>query len=260
MPPLSLVTWNVNSIRARHDRVLAFLDRHEPDIVCLQETKVDDDTFPADDIRAAGYHVAFHGQRTYNGVAIISKEPAENVHMGLPGDDADTQARLIAADVAGIRVVDIYVPNGKSVSDEEKYPYKLAWLERLNTFLKSEIATGKPLALCGDYNIAPSDEDAAYPERWAKSVLCHHKVREAYQGLLDLGLHDAVRHHVPAPGPLTWWDYRRLAFPKGDGLRIDHILVTEDALKRSVGASVDRDERKGKQPSDHAPVFVLFDR
>lgn len=258
--PLSLVTWNVNSIRARHDRVLAFLDLHEPDIVCLQETKVEDDTFPAEAIKEAGYHAVFHGQRTYNGVAILSREPAENVHRGLPGDPEDEQARLIAADIAGMRVIDIYVPNGKSVSDEEKYPYKLGWLERLKAFLSEELKRGLPLALCGDYNIAPTDEDAAYPERWAASVLCHEKVRTVFQDLIGLGLHDAVRHHVAAPGPLTWWDYRRLAFPKGDGLRIDHILVTEDALKRSVGAFVDRDERKGKQPSDHAPVFVHFDR
>ena len=257
--PLSLATWNVNSIRARHDRVLAFLERHEPDIVCLQETKVEDTDFPEDDIRAAGYHVAFHGQRTYNGVAIISKQPAENVLMGLPGDPTDEEARLIAADVAGLRVVDIYVPNGRTVSDEIKFPYKLAWLQRLQQFLQAEIETGKPLALCGDYNIAPRDEDVAYPERWAKSVLCHPSVRGAFEGLIGLGLHDAVRHHLEAPGPYSWWDYRRLAFPKGDGLRIDHILLTKGALARSTGASVDRDERKGKQPSDHAPVFVYLD-
>ncbi|MFT5143866.1 MAG: exodeoxyribonuclease-3 [Thalassolituus oleivorans] len=259
MPPLSLVSWNVNSIRAREERVLAFLARHSPDIVCLQETKVTDDLFPVDLIADAGYHAVFHGQKTYNGVAILSREPAENVLAGLPGDTADVEARLIAADVAGLRVVDIYVPNGKSVSDEVKYPYKLAWLERLRVFLQAEIASGKPLALCGDYNIAPTDDDAAYPERWADSVLCHHKVREAFQGLTALGLHDAVLHHANPP-PMSWWDYRRLAFPKGDGLRIDHILVTEPALKRSVGALVDRDERKGTTPSDHAPVFVYFDR
>jgi exodeoxyribonuclease III len=259
MPRISLATWNVNSIRAREERVLAFLARHAPDVVCLQETKVTDEVFPVDAISEAGYHSVFHGQRTYNGVAILSRKEASDVSMGLPGDDSDTQARLIAATVAGLRVINIYVPNGRSVQDEEKYPYKLAWLARLHTLLGAEIARGQPLVLCGDYNIAPSDDDIAFPERWAKSVLCHEKVREAYQGFLGLGLHDVVRQHASPPGPYSWWDYRRLAFPKGDGIRIDHILVTEDALTRSTGAEVDRNERKGKLPSDHAPVFAYFD-
>jgi exodeoxyribonuclease-3 len=255
MSRLSLVTWNVNSIRAREERLLAFLERHSPDIVCLQETKVDDETFPEDLIREAGYHVAFHGQKTYNGVAIIAKEEPTNVHRGLPGDPSDEEARVIAADVAGFRVVDVYVVNGKSV-DSDKYPYKLEWLARLRQFVESEMAGGKPLVVCGDYNIAPTDEDAAFPKRWASSVLCHEAVRREFDAMIDMGLHDVVRHHQPAPGPFTWWDYRRLAFPKGDGLRIDHILATRDALDRSVGAEVDRDERKGKQPSDHAPVVI----
>ncbi len=259
MSRIALVTWNVNSIRAREERVLAFLERHQPDIVCLQETKVPDDVFPVEAIAAAGYRAVFHGQRTYNGVAILSREEATNVRMGLPGDDSDTQARLIAADVAGLRVINIYVPNGRSVSDEEKYPYKLAWLGRLQKLLEEEIGAGRTVALCGDYNIAPNDEDIAFPERWAASVLCHEKVRQAFQGFTQLGLHDVVRKHTEPPGPYSWWDYRRLAFPKGDGIRIDHILVTADALERSVGAEVDRNERKGKLPSDHAPVFAYFE-
>lgn len=259
MPRTSLATWNVNSIRAREDRLIAFLERHEPDIVCLQETKVDDDTFPEARVRETGYHVVFHGQPAYNGVAILSREEPSKVHRGLPGDEDDAEARLMAADVAGIRVVNVYVVNGKSL-DSDKYPYKLGWLARLQAYLKQELATGRPLVVCGDYNIAPSDEDAAFPKRWASSVLCHERVRQAFREMLSLGLHDVVRHHLPAPGPFTWWDYRRLAFPKGDGLRIDHILATRDLLDRSVGAEVDREERKGKQPSDHAPVFAYFER
>ncbi|MBO6574956.1 MAG: exodeoxyribonuclease III [Rhodothermales bacterium] len=257
---LSIVTWNVNSIRARHDRVLAFLDRHDPDIVCLQETKVEDADFPVEAITEAGYHAVIHGQRTYNGVAILSKQPATNVVMGLPGEPEDEQARLIAADIGGLRIVDVYVPNGRTVTDDDKYPYKLRWLNRLESFLADEIGAGKSVVLCGDYNIAPTDDDVAKPERWANSVLCHHKVRDAFGRLVAMGLNDAVRARIPeVPGPYSWWDYRRLAFPKGDGLRIDHILVTADVLARTTGAFVDRDERKGKQPSDHAPVFVQLD-
>ena len=156
--------------------------------------------------------------------------------------------------------MNIYVPNGRSVSDEEKYPYKLAWLERLDAYLTQQLDGDTSLALLGDYNIAPDDRDAAFPERWASSVLCHEKVRDAFGRLTGLGLHDSVRNFHEGPGPFSWWDYRRLAFPKGDGLRIDHILVTGDLLERATGAEVDRNERKGKLPSDHAPVFLYLDR
>lgn len=257
MPNLLLATWNVNSIRAREERVLAWLARHEPDIVCLQETKCTDDLFPFDLVRSAGYEAAVHGQPTYNGVAILTRKPAKGIERGLPGNDDDTQARFISAHIGELQVVNIYVPNGKAVGTD-KYAYKLAWLERLEAWLAETTADGRRLVVCGDYNIAPTDDDAAFPDRWAPSVLCDGAVRDAWARLTGVGLRDVVREHNDPPGPWTWWDYRRLAFPKGDGLRIDHVLATPSAADRCVRAEVDRDERKGSKPSDHAPVLTWF--
>lgn len=257
MPDLLVASWNVNSIRARLERLLAWLERRAPDVVCLQETKCTDDQFPFEEVRAAGYEAAVLGQPTYNGVAILTRGELKDVVRGLPGDDADTQARLIAADLAGLRIVDVYVPNGKAVGTD-KYDYKLAWLGRLESWLAEQLAGDVPLVLCGDFNIAPTDDDAAFPDRWASSVLCHAEVRSAFGRLQALGFRDIVREQHDPPGPFTWWDYRRLAFPKGDGLRIDHVLATPAAADRCTGSEVDRDERKGSKPSDHAPVLARF--
>lgn len=256
MPDLLVATWNINSIRARLDRLVAWLERRQPDIVCLQETKCTEDQFPWDEVRAAGYEAAVLGQPTYNGVAILTRTPAEDVVRGMPGSD-DPQARMIAASAGGIRVVNVYVPNGKSVGTD-KYDYKLAWLGHLERWLAEETEDGRPLVLCGDFNIAPSDEDAAFPDQWASSVLCHDDVRAAWTRLTAMGLRDLVREHHDPPGPYTWWDYRQLGFPRGDGLRIDHLLATSAAADRCIGAEVDRDERKGEKPSDHAPVLARF--
>jgi len=252
-----IATWNVNSIRARLERLLAWLDRTAPDVACLQELKVPDEEFPVDEIREAGYHAAFHGQKTYNGVAILSRSEPTDVAIGLPGDrdGSDAQARLIAATCDGVRVVSAYFPNGQSVGSD-KWAYKLAWMGRLREHLPSLLDEGAPLALCGDFNVAPEDRDVARPDEWRSSVLCHEDARKALAAIMDDRLIDAMRLHEEGPGPYSWWDYRMLAFPKGNGLRIDHIVVTPDLARRCTRAWVERNERKGKLPSDHAPVLI----
>ncbi|MGE0551834.1 MAG: exodeoxyribonuclease III [Gemmatimonadales bacterium] len=252
-----LATWNVNSIRARLARLLAWLERTAPDVACLQELKVPDEEFPVEEIRATGYHAVFHGQKTYNGVAILSRSEPTELAIGLPGDteDVDSQARLIAATCEGVRVVSAYFPNGQTVGSE-KWAYKLGWMERLREHLPTLLADGAPLALCGDFNVAPEDRDVARPDEWRSSVLCHEDARKALAAIMGERLIDTIRLHEEGPGPYSWWDYRMLAFPKGNGLRIDHIVVTPDLAQRCTRAWVERNERKGKLPSDHAPVLV----
>jgi exodeoxyribonuclease-3 len=254
---VKLATWNVNSIRARLPRVLDWLAREAPDVVCLQELKVADGEFPFDEIRATGYHAAVHGQRTYNGVAILSREELTEVEVGLPDDGGDPQARLIAATVGGIRVLSAYFPNGQIVGSD-KWLFKLAWMERLRSHLAGMDLASAPVALCGDFNVAPEDRDVARPDEWRESVLCHVDARRRLRDIAGLGLVDATRLHHEGPGPYSWWDYRMLAFPKGNGLRIDHVFLSPPLAKRCTAASVDRDERKGKRPSDHAPVVALL--
>lgn len=249
-------SYNVNSIRARLERLLAWLAREQPDLVCLQEIKVTDDQFPRAEVEAAGYQVAVHGQRTYNGVAILSRAPLEDVRAGL--DDApDPEARLIAARVGDVRVLSAYVPNGQVVGSE-KWGYKLAWLERLRAYLERQHDPAAPLVICGDFNVAPEDRDVARPDEWRDTVLCHADVRAAWRHLVGWGLVDAIRLHHSGEGPYTWWDYRMLGFAKNNGLRIDHILATRPLADRSAEAYVAREERKGKLPSDHAPVVAVF--
>ncbi len=254
-----IATWNINSIRAREERLLAFLQRHDPDVVCLQELKAETERFPYAALDEAGYYCAVYGQKTYNGVAIVSREKPEDVESGWPDGPYDMQARLISATIGGVRLVCIYVPNGKTV-ESDAYAYKLEWLQRLKGYLDRPEQSGLPLIVCGDYNIAPRDEDIAFPERWQNTVLTHEEVRERFDGLLQRGLVDVVRLKNDPPGPFSWWDYRRLAFPKGDGVRIDHILATPELGEGCSAAWVDRDERKGSKPSDHAPVMARFDR
>jgi len=252
---MRLATWNVNSVRARHERLLAWLAAHQPDVLCLQELKVADPSFPLDELRAAGYEAAIHGQKTYNGVAILSRTPLGEVERGLADDVDDPQARLISARVQGLRVISAYVPNG-AVVGSEKWAYKLAWLQRLRRHLERRFARTEPLLLCGDFNVAPEDRDVANPAAWAGSVLTHAEARVALAELLSFGLVDAFRLKRPEPGLYSWWDYRMLGFPKNDGLRIDHVFTTPTLAGRVSAASIDRNERKGKQPSDHAPVIV----
>ena len=255
---MKLITWNVNSIRTRLARLLAVLERHAPDALCLQELKCRDEHFPHDAVRAAGYHAAVFGQKTYNGVAILARAEPGDVRRGI-GDAVDRgQARVIAADVAGVRVVCCYVPNGGSV-DSEKWAYKRGFLAGLAERLPGMHTPDVPLVLCGDLNVAVDDSDVAKPDAWTDSVLTHADIRADLQAIADWGLVDCIRQHHPDGGPLTWWDYRQLAFPKGNGLRIDHIWATAPLAARCTAAWVDRDERKGKQPSDHAPVIAEFD-
>ncbi len=262
-----LATWNVNSIRARQDRLLALLARTRPDVMCLQEVKVTDEEFPHDALNAAGYLAVVHGQRTYNGVALLARpvprpgappaSPFVDVTRGF-GEGGDEEARLIAATVAGVRVVSAYVPNGKVVGSD-KWRYKLEWLARLDTWLAHEATSDRSFVIAGDFNVAPEDRDVARPEEWRDSVLCHPDARRALALAAGSRLVDAVRLHDPGPGPFTWWDYRMLGFQKGNGLRIDHLFLTPPLVRRCSRTWVDREERKGKLPSDHAPVLAVID-
>lgn len=251
---MKIATWNVNSVRARLDRALAWLDRARPDLVCLQEVKCQHDVFPREGFEARGYHVEVHGQKTYNGVALLSLEKPVDVVPIFPLAD-DAAARGIAATVNGIRVVDLYVPNGKEVGSES-YDYKLRWLEGLAQWLISHHQPGDPVILTGDFNIAPDDRDVYDPEGWRDKILCSDPERERLKRLMDWGLHDALRHFTDEPAQYTWWDYRNLGFQKRQGLRIDHFLVSAPVLARARSVTIDRDERRGQGASDHAPVLL----
>ena len=254
---MDVATWNVNSIRARLERVLDWLRQAVPDVLCLQELKADDDAFPREPLAEAGYHAAVHGQRTYNGVAILARTPPENVAAGMDDGAPDPQARLIAADVAGVRVFSAYVPNGQTVGSEA-WAYKLDWLGRLDAYLRRSVPAESPAVLCGDFNVAPDDKDVAYPDAWADSVLCGPPARAAMAAVRDAGWIDLLRRFHPDGGVYTWWDYRRGAFRRGDGLRLDHVWATAPLAARCTAVRVDRDERAGPKPSDHAPVVATF--
>lgn len=252
---MKIVTWNVNSVKARKDRLLAGLARWNADVVCLQELKCEADGFPWDEVRALGYHPVVHGQRTYNGVAILSRDEPTEIERGLNDGGDDEQARLVTAVVRGARIVCGYFPNGGTIGSDKSL-FKLAWMKRLRAWLDHRFTPRDPIALCGDFNVAVDDLDVARPAEWEPTVLYHPEMRGALEHVRAFGFVDVVRKHNPSGGLYTWWDYRMLAFPKGNGLRIDHVFMTEPLAARSKAASVDRDERKGKQPSDHAPVIV----
>lgn len=254
---MKLATWNVNSIRARHDRVLAWTAAHRPDVLCLQETKVEDADFPAAELAALGYEAALHGQRTYNGVAILSRTPLADVERGFGDGGDDAQCRFIAATTAGIRVMSAYVPNGETTASP-KFQYKLEWMRRLATWLAERLDPTVPTALCGDFNVAPAPLDVHDPALWEASVLFTPAAREALDVVRATGLVDLLRRLHPDQPLYTWWDYRQLSFPKGRGLRIDHVFVTPALAERAIDAGVDREARKGTQPSDHAPVWAEF--
>ncbi len=254
---MTIATWNVNSVKVRLPRLLSWLERARPDVVCLQELKATDDTFPYDEVRAAGYHAVVHGQRTYNGVAILSRLEPAGILKGLVDGEDDPQARIVAATVAGVRIVSAYVPNGGEVGTPA-YRYKLQWLQRLRSYLIRAGVPETPLAVCGDFNIVPTDLDCHDPAAWEGTVLYNPKLREAFQGLLDLGLRDTFRLHHPDDRAYSWWDYRNLAFPKNEGLRIDFVLCTPPLAARCTAAGIAREERKGHKPSDHVPVWAVF--
>jgi exodeoxyribonuclease III len=255
-----LVTWNVNSIRQRLPRLLALLDRHQPDVVCLQETKVEDDVFPTAELQAAGYEAASFGQRAYNGVAIVSRKGLEDVTRGFPDDPVPEQSRVLAAHVGDLRVICVYVVNGKEVGDPA-YLTKLAWLDAFSAWVDQSFTPDEPLVICGDFNIGPDDRDVWDAELWAGKNLASEPERERIRGLFSWGLTDLGRASAgDVQGPFSYWDYTAGAFHKGWGLRIDLVLGTAPVASRLESVIVERDERKptfgeGK-PSDHAPVIV----
>jgi exodeoxyribonuclease III len=251
---MKLATWNVNSLAVRLPQVLDWLAANPVDVLVLQETKLVDEKFPRGEIEAAGYQVQWHGQRTYNGVALLSRAPAEDVVRNIPGLD-DPQARVIAGTVAGVRVIGAYFPNGQEPGSE-KFAYKMRWLDALRDWLAGELAAHPKLVLMGDFNIAPEDRDVFDPELLRGTIHCTDEERAHFRALLGLGLHDAFRLFEQAPRLWSWWDYRNLAFRRNQGLRIDHILVS-DALRATVGAcAIDKLPRKNERPSDHALVVV----
>ena len=253
---MKLATWNVNSLAVRLPQVLAWLAAHPIDALVLQETKLTDDKFPQADIEAAGYQVQWFGQKTYNGVALISRGAADAVVRNIPGF-ADEQARVIAGTVDGVRVIGAYFPNGQAPGSD-KFTYKMAWLEALRAWVADELTRHPELVLMGDFNIAPEDRDVYDPIAWSGQIHCTPEERQHFQQLCGLGLADAFRLFEQAPKSWSWWDYRNLAFRKNQGLRIDHILVS-DALKGRVAAcEIDKVPRKNERPSDHAPVIVTL--
>ncbi|OFZ96700.1 MAG: exodeoxyribonuclease III [Betaproteobacteria bacterium RIFCSPLOWO2_02_FULL_62_17] len=251
---MRLATWNVNSLKVRLPHLLDWLASQQPDAVCIQETKVEDTKFPREEIEAAGYQVAFSGQKTYNGVAIISRSAPEHVHAGIPGFD-DEQKRVITATIQGVRVVCAYVPNGQAV-DSDKYQYKLRWLAAFEAWLATERRSQPRLAVLGDYNIAPADEDVHDPAAWKDQVLCSAPERAAFQRLLGLGFKDSFRLFPQAEKSFSWWDYRMMAFRRKMGLRIDHILLSPQLAARCGACQIDIEPRRLERPSDHAPVIA----
>jgi exodeoxyribonuclease-3 len=251
---LKLATWNVNSLAVRLPQLIDWLALHRPDVLCLQETKLTDDKFPHAALEATGYQLQWFGQKTYNGVALLSRSPASDVVKNIPGLD-DEQARVIAGTVGGVRVIGAYMPNGQDV-ESDKFVYKLRWLSALREWVATEMAAYPKLVLMGDYNIAPEDRDVHDPVLWAGQVLCTPEERAHFKGLIGLGLHDSFRLFESGPKHYSWWDYRMLGFQKNKGLRIDHILVSDALKARVTSCVIDRPTRKNERPSDHAPVIV----
>jgi exodeoxyribonuclease III len=252
---MKIACWNINSLRRRQDRLMNWLQATNPDVVCLQETKCRDDQFPVLALEAAGYHAAYHGEKSYNGVAILSKIPLGEVRASLCDEVDDNQARVIAGTAGSVRVYSIYAPNGQAVGSPA-YEYKIRWYARLRDCLTRE--KKEKVVVAGDLNIAPADEDVHDPELWRGAIMCSDGERAALRSLTEIGFCDTFRLHHHEPGLFSWWDYRMLAFPKNRGLRIDAILASQDVCKKCTAAGIDREVRKGKEPSDHAPVWAEF--
>lgn len=257
---LTIATWNINGVKARLETALAYLEQAAPDVICLQEIKSVDAQFPADAFERLGYQVETHGQKSFNGVALLSKLPIEIVHRGLPGNEGDEQARYIEGIVehenGSVRVGGLYLPNGNSV-DSEKYPYKLAWMEHLIAHAQTCLALEEPFLLAGDYNVIPEPIDAARPEVWTEDALFLPQTRSAYRRLRALGLQDAVRSATDAQ-QFTFWDYQAGAWQKNNGIRIDHILMSPELSDDLVDCGIDAFVRGWEKPSDHVPVWARF--
>ena len=258
---MKLATFNINGIKARIDALPAWLAAAQPDVVCLQEIKSVDEGFPREVFEAMGYRVETHGQKSFNGVAILSKLPLEDVTRGLPGDDADEQARWIEATVIGrrpIRICGLYLPNGNPAPGP-KYDYKLAWMSRMEARAKVLLAQEEPTVFCGDYNVIPQDTDAAKPELWTTDALALPQSRAAYRRLLALGLTDAFRARNAGPGHYTFWDYQTGAWDRNNGIRIDHLLLSPQAADLLQDCQIDKQVRAGDKPSDHVPIWINLD-
>lgn len=259
---MRIATWNVNSVRQRLDHLLSWLAACKPDVACLQEIKCVDEAFPREPIEALGYNVVTHGQKTFNGVALLSRYPFEETRPMLPGDDGDTHARflegLVAHDHGMIRVACLYLPNGNPVGSE-KYPYKLNWMSRLAEYSRERLKEEEPLVLAGDFNVIPTSSDVYDPQAWMGDALFLPQTRDRFQALINLGLTDAVRAVTDEAGRYTFWDYQGGAWPKNKGIRIDHLLLSPQASDRLVSAGIDRHVRGWEKASDHVPVWVDLD-
>jgi exodeoxyribonuclease III len=259
---MKITTWNINGVKARLESALTYLRQEAPEIICFQEIKSVDENFPGEMFAELGYNVATHGQKGFNGVAILAKSPIEDVSRGLPGNEDDPQARYIEATISVpsgvVKVASIYAPNGNPI-DTEKFPYKLGWLRHLDAHARALLAEEVPVVLAGDYNIIPEPADAKRPEAWTGDALFQPESRAAYRTLVNAGLTDAVRLCHPGPGVYTFWDYQAGAFQKDHGIRIDHLLLSPQAADRLRSAGVDRFARGWEKPSDHVPVWIDLD-
>ena len=259
---MKIATWNINGVRARLGNFTHWLRESAPDIVCLQEIKSADDQFPRAEVEALGYNVETHGQKGFNGVALLSKLPFGEVNRGLPGDDSDEQARFIegvfSTKSGALRVASLYLPNGNPVDDPVKFPYKLAWMARLERWAIERLRLEEPLLLAGDYNVIPEPIDARFPENWVSDALFQPQTRQAFRRLENLGFTDAVRAVSESPLIYTFWDYQAGAWQKNNGIRIDHLMLSPEAADRLSSASMDKHVRAWEKPSDHAPVLAEF--
>ncbi|RWR11027.1 exodeoxyribonuclease III [Paenirhodobacter populi] len=258
---MKIATFNINGIKARAEALVDWLREAEPDVVCLQEIKATDEAFPHELFDGLGYTIATHGQKSFNGVAILSRLGLEDVTRGLPGDEGDEQARWIEATVVGkraVRICGLYLPNGNPAPGP-KYDYKLAWMERMRARATALLATEEPFVLAGDYNVIPQDEDAAKPEAWREDALALPESRAAFRRILNLGLTDAFRARVRGPGHYTFWDYQAGAWPRNNGIRIDHLLLSPQAADLLRDAGIDKEIRRREKPSDHVPVWIDLD-
>jgi exodeoxyribonuclease-3 len=255
---MRVATWNVNSIKQRVDNVVAWLAATQPDVVCFQETKCVDEAFPREPFEELGYNVAVHGQKTFNGVAILSRLPLEDVKLGLPGDDADDHARFMEATVStpagAVRIASLYLPNGNPVPD--KYTYKIKWMDRLLQFARERLELEEPLILAGDYNVIPAPADVHNPELWLNDALFLPQTRTHFRALCYLGLTDAIRAVSSEPNLYTFWDYQAGAWQKNNGIRIDHLLLSPAAADQLIAAGIDKHVRAWEKPSDHVPVWI----
>lgn len=255
---MKVATWNVNSLRVRLDHVIDWLSTNGPDVLCLQEIKMINEGFPLDRFADIGYHAIVNGQKTYNGVAVLSRQPALDVEMDIPGLD-DPQRRFLAGTIDDIRVIDVYVPNGQEPGSE-KFAYKFNWFQRLHDYIAGQLLTYERLVLVGDFNITPTDDDVHDPEEWAGKIHCTDEERAILQALLDLGLNDSFRIFDQEPATFSWWDYRAAAFRRNRGLRIDLILSSDPLNDGCSACYVDKNPRKLDRPSDHTPVVAEFDQ